>query len=275
MYGTIFKNIDSEIKAYSLGLIFADGTIKTNSSIFLQEDDLELIEKMFEYFNTGNKLLFVPPVKNRFSDKGRYGFHFGQESINLRNLISEDKSNLPVLSDELFKHFLRGVFDGDGCISADLKSDKTTYTFTSGTFFILFNYIEHAQYCMDFIIRMTGVNKTKIITRYGLGDVPIYQIRWSGIKNLIKIREFLYSDAQIFMSRKFDKFNLIKVGNLSKSITKYHADRRHLHYIIKNCPVCDVQFERPKYKQSNCCSHSCAIKYRFGTKDFAVLDSNI
>lgn len=266
MYGTIFKNIDSEIKSYALGLIFADGTIKSNSSIFLQEDDLELVEKMFEYFNTGNKLLFVPPVKNRFSDKGRYGFHFGQESINLKNLIFEDKSNLPDLSDELFKHFLRGVFDGDGCISLDSRSEKFGYAFTSGTFFVLFNYIEHAEYCMDFIVRLTGVNRTKIVTRFGQGSVPIYQIRWSGIKNLIKIRDFLYSNSNIFMKRKFDKFNLIKAGNNSDSQIKSHANRRHLHYIIKNCPVCDVQFERPKYKQSNCCSHICATKHRWTQK---------
>lgn len=72
MYGEIFKNIDSEIKAYTLGLIFADGCIKTTKAIFLQEDDLTLIERLFEFFNTGNKLLYVPRAEDRFSNKGRY-----------------------------------------------------------------------------------------------------------------------------------------------------------------------------------------------------------
>lgn len=202
-------------------------------------------------------------MKIDFLIKVDIGFTFAKEALNLRAIISEDKSKLPDLSDELFKHFLRGVFDGDGCISIDSRPEKMGYAFRSGTFLILFNYIEHAEYCMKFIARLAGVNETKIVTKYGLGNVPVYQIKWSGTRNLIKIKDFIYSNSTISMDRKMNKFNLIKVGDNSTSQIQSHANRRHLHYIIKNCPVCDVQFERPKYKQSNCCSHICATKHRW------------
>ena len=63
------------------------------------------------------------------------------------------------------------------------------------------------------ISQCTGVSLPKIKRIYGQGNIPVYKIRWGGTNNLVKIRTWLYSGADITMLSKQEKFYKIKSGD--------------------------------------------------------------
>ena len=98
---------------------------------------------------------FIPPQINRFSCKGQYRIALSKERHHLLALIGESKDQLPIFgkdSEKLWPHFIRGIFDGDGCISLD-KRYALLYPNQAipGDFHILFNYEwdRRSHWCHD------------------------------------------------------------------------------------------------------------------------------
>ena len=123
-----FANIDTEEKAYFLGLLLTDGSIipdtkkqrQDNISLELVETDVEILEK-FKQELRSNSSLYYNKRKNR--DKGTYTFSIRS------NQMSQDLSkygivpnktyltnHLPILPQDLTSHFIRGIIDGDGSL---------------------------------------------------------------------------------------------------------------------------------------------------------------
>jgi len=217
MYGKFFKEIDTEEKAYFLGLLFADGHISTEEKKYKQviirlcEDDLSLLEKMSSIIEC-NEPVYTAPQANRYSTKGQFSLHLGREWDNLKDYAKKDI--LPNIQKDLLHHFVRGIFDGDGCISIDKRSlENENWKFVAGDFFILLNQIEHAEVIRSIICEAINAKPTKIVEKFGNGIVPVYKVRWGGTNKLISIREWLYRDATIYLERKKEKFNLITNGS--------------------------------------------------------------
>lgn len=120
-----FENIDSESKAYFLGLLMADGCNTRNGfRIMLQKKDEKIIKKLKKELGFTGKL---------FYQKFRSGKKYYGDGVMLNiysQKISDDLSKFGVvprkshisdfpkgISKELEHHFIRGVFDGDGHIS--------------------------------------------------------------------------------------------------------------------------------------------------------------
>ena len=123
----------------------------------------------------------------------------------LNNVGIKNKSDVPeIVPDHLVSHFIRGYFDGDGCISIQNKNNKIT-----GIFNIMFNEKSLANKIQSILVDKLKISKTKINERTGSGDVIVYVLSNSGINDLRKIRDFLYKDATIFLERKCQKFSQI------------------------------------------------------------------
>lgn len=116
-----FKNIDTEEKAYWLGFIMADGNVSNFSGGYylkfsLQKNDVDAIKAFknaIEFTGTiihnRNNIGISIGSKSIYNDLNRYG-------------IIERKSGKEIIPfglipDELIRHFIRGYFDGDGCVS--------------------------------------------------------------------------------------------------------------------------------------------------------------
>lgn len=141
---TYFHDIDTPQKAYWLGFLYADGY---NSGIgiefALQESDLESVLDFREAIGSKHtvskkiaKLNGKEFVSYRISIKDK------QLADDLDALgCTQNKSltiHLPHLPNKLMNHFVRGYFDGDGCITVpDTKRQALHASFTSGSVMML------------------------------------------------------------------------------------------------------------------------------------------
>ena len=100
---------------------------------------------------------------------------------------------LPQLPTELYRHFLRGYFDGDGCIS--LRSNKRKdlkIDYCSASKKIL---EQIRELLFQFEIKSYIVDEKKSTYRLIIG----------GLKNVDNMVHFLYDDATIYLDRKYNK----------------------------------------------------------------------
>ncbi len=200
-----FENIDTEAKAYFLGLMVADGTVRPDGtvSIGLQGSDIYILEKLKEEVEfTGNLRMTVMKSGKDF------GTLFLCSPIMAKDLAKygciPKKSHFtyfPDIPDNLQHHFIRGVFDGDGwCCVNDT---------TSPVFGVIGN-IDLIGRIQDILVQKCNLeNKTKLRTDKRNNTPNIVSLCFGGRRNLRRIRNYLYQDATFFLTRKKEKMDSI------------------------------------------------------------------
>lgn len=120
-----FKVIDSEIKAYALGLFFTDGSIDKSlhrARLFLTEADSSVLYQIAKAAKLEDGLVVTKPPKNNYQVHNMIYLNFNssrltQDLVKL-GLVNGKENNieLPKIDKELECHFFRGMMDGDGHI---------------------------------------------------------------------------------------------------------------------------------------------------------------
>jgi intein-encoded DNA endonuclease-like protein len=194
-----FDEIDSEFKAYFLGFIIADGSISGNTlSISIIEDDVDVLFKFkeniefngffrdVEYSNSNhkNQKSIILTSKYFINSLSKYGI------VNAKS----HKTFLPKMSDKFIRHFIRGVFDGDGCIHISKSGDININ---------LVGNIDLMTEIQNILVSKCGLNYTK----FGRSKSEnIVYIKYGGNIQTIKILSYLYDNSNVYMDRKFMKF---------------------------------------------------------------------
>lgn len=201
----LFKDIKTEIEAYTLGLITADGNIGTNYmiSIHLTESDQYLLEKINKnlFDNSGHIL-----VSNKEKGKpvSRLSICGKQICENLAqyNVIpnkSEFLNKIYRFDEPLMKHYLRGLFDGDGVCA---KNDK----------YLRIGFCaKNKNFCQDFQDYLSNRIQLKQNALFNTGGC--WHCSWGSKADIQKIYNYLYNDATIFLTRKKDKILNYLQGN--------------------------------------------------------------
>jgi len=203
-----FENIDSEDKAYFLGLLYADGSLNPNNStirIMLQERDIDILKKFQSCINSNRPMRYIITPKSHQQNCYSVDTSSGKMMIDLQKqgcfinktyiLKFPTEGQVP---NNLIHHFIRGYFDGDGCINLHTKSST----------FSIIGTLDFLIELQKIIIRECGLNFTKIPPKHKTNNIICY-LRYSGNVSNFKIREFLYKDATIYLQRKKDKFDKI------------------------------------------------------------------
>lgn len=190
-----FNNIDTPEKAYILGFAYADGSISPNRknqnsycfSLSIMESDKYLLEKIQVLMNCTHAIQ-TTNSNNRYSDKNQCHVGISSKHIHsdLLKLGMDTKDHIPDMQQHLIRHFVRGYFDGDGCVSVSKRNDIEMKILGTESFLNELN--EHINFSQ---------------VRYKKG---IYEIRKSGINNALLFYKYLYQDATIYLNRKYDKF---------------------------------------------------------------------
>jgi hypothetical protein len=190
-----FDSIDTEQKAYWLGFLFADGNVYRNQMTLklsnLDKLHLELFKKHLQsehliYDELGKYSSLVIGSK-KFSES-----LISNGCVRKKSLIIE----FPILQNDLVRHFIRGVFDGDGCISFIKKNPKyKRWCIASGS--------------KRFIESIKEVVEKEINYNLKLYKRKNIYVLVSGKKNIVKsIFDFMYKDATVYLDRKYQKFLL-------------------------------------------------------------------
>ena len=206
---SFFDNIDTEPKAYWLGAMYADGNISYSDKYGVahasfSSTDLDWIE-MFK-----SDIAYEGPIltehHNKY-DKDIYKINFGNKRI-ARALVNlgcvPAKSSImdfPTLPEELVHHFIRGYFDGDGCVflsqptwrykESDLRLIKSTVLSGSKAF------LERL------VFELPCLNK-KILGRPGHENNFI--VNWNTSDTCI-LYDYMYDGATRYLYRKKAKFD--------------------------------------------------------------------
>lgn len=210
-----FKTIDTEEKAYILGLFAADGNIAkstTNIKLELKYIDVDILEKIKEamdydfnlihcnyksYFPNSNKIydnyLIRLNITNKkiYTDIQKYG-------------LTPNKSktldvNLDLIPEEFMHHFLRGLWDGDGSISISYQKSYPNVSMNLTTSNIMYDKIYNIldNKIDGFIGYGYFRNKEKQYTK------TLIVSKNQSVYNLLK---YLYKDATIYLDRKYNKY---------------------------------------------------------------------
>jgi protein-tyrosine-phosphatase len=201
---TFFDKIDSEVKAWVLGLIYTDGNNRGDDVIRLCMTDLDIIEKVREALKAENPISFRP---------GRKSHHKTQYTIAISRKGISDKltklgcmpnktfllkfPNEHILPANLHNHFIRGALDGDGSISNRMLSITGAFDFLSG--------VDNSVY-FNIGIRFRWYNKYP-----NKGEsYNIRMIAATNKKNILAIADFLYRNASIYGNRRFNVYKTIR-----------------------------------------------------------------
>lgn len=201
---TFFDIIDTEDKAYFLGFLYADGnhfTKRNRITISLQERDKHILEKFNEIIESNRPLSF----RKKETINKRKGFENCQNQfiLNINNKhLSKKLLDLGLFNnktmilkfptenqvpEELQKHFIRGYFDGDGCV------EKQGASFM-GTF--------------DFCNTICKIVKNKFNINFHTRFKSNYPTCESSIKSKSAriFLKWLYDDSSIYLFRKYEKY---------------------------------------------------------------------
>lgn len=206
-----FSVIDSEDKAYWIGFIHADGFIRNTKNKYnssekylsfqLARKDKTHLQKFIDAIesnipikdgqtNLNGKIFLNSSIRVR-------SIHIVRDLIDLGFVPGDKMSNdvMPNIPKQYIKDFIRGLFDGDGCISPyyNTKNKQCCSWCIVGSKNV-------CEYISELFKNELGINMTL------LPDSGIYRIETSTPSSIIKIMSWLYENPSC---TKLDRKNLI------------------------------------------------------------------
>ena len=197
-----FNEIDSEKKAYFLGFIVADGCNHKGLCIRIQTEDDYILQALLDDMNSTIKIQRFKPEEKHHKPTSRIRL---QSNVIHKALIKlgvvprkSDKTYFPDIPEDLYSHFIRGYFDGDGCISIDKKSKQKRFQVTG--------HIVLIEKIQEILIKECNLSKTKIDISLNKSGKNSYTTHYVGNNQVDRISNYLYNKATIYLTRKFNKF---------------------------------------------------------------------
>ena len=195
-----FENIDSEVKAYFLGLLIADGSIirpKTKkcadclSLTLIQKDEYLLVRLCEELFVENDPV--IHRTVGRTTSEIRFSSQILCDSLAKWGVVPNKTfiAYIPDIDPVLMPHLIRGIFDGDG-----------TAFFTKGRFrFGIYGTYRLCTQMRDYLVQHCGCNNNNVFDK---GTVSF--VTWGRPCDIESFYNLIYTDATVWMKRKRDKF---------------------------------------------------------------------
>ena len=243
-----FKKWTDEM-AYVLGFLYADGAVidaisSRTQYIQFNSTDKELLEKIKIALSSEHPIRVWPPhltVHKNGTYKSAESFilrigsrRMFNDLIHLGVIPNKSKiSTFPIVPVSYLSHFIRGYFDGDGCIFLQLAKSKKIKTiikklsviFTSGS--------------IVFLEKLGRILKSQLILNHEkvYKSKGAFQLRYS-TNDSLKIFKFLYKTVpqNIYLKRKFKiflKYFLLRPLKIDKDIKNILENLNYGHVAEK------------------------------------------
>jgi len=208
-----FSVIDSEEKAYWLGFLYADGYVYSHIGytveLTLKKEDEEHIRKF------QNTVKHNGELDDRHIELNQKHFLATRLSLCSKKMVEDliklgcfqNKSlelKFPTekqVPNKLVHHFMRGYFDGDGCITTSRQGKDLAFSLL-GTYEFLLIY----EKTLNINIKEPKVTKSKA-----------FIVQHHGNRQVKNIYEYLYKDATIYLERKRNVFFAVLGQNSQKT----------------------------------------------------------
>lgn len=189
-------NIKSNNDAYVLGLIWSDGNLTRNCiEISLQEDDKQILSDISNYIY-GYEHIFFKVTKT----KNQYRFFLTSKDIvqKLKKIgLNERKSlicRFPKIKSKYYSHFIRGVFDGDGCIFVSKKYKGTNRV----------TIVSNPLFCNDLKLEIERFLNINVKINNKTDNVKCISI--TGNKQIEVFMNWIYDSSDLKLNRKYLKY---------------------------------------------------------------------
>jgi intein-encoded DNA endonuclease-like protein len=205
--------IDTEEKAYFLGLIYSDGFNNEELNyieISLQESDKHILEALNKAFGSNKPLMFLDKKKQNPNWENCYRLTLNSRHLSemlsssgcvqAKSLILEFPKN-DRIPKHLIRHFIRGYFDGDGTVGVyQQKKRKNYFTLSCGI-------IANLDFCLELNKQIEHLDiKFSIYHDKRTPDKPTRNAGIHANSGVIKFLDWLYQDTNLFIKRKYDTY---------------------------------------------------------------------
>lgn len=199
-----FEKIETPEQSYWLGFLYADGYNNEKDNLIrvnLQKEDREHLQKFLNALQCQNF-----EIKEQVKDEKYYINYIEicdkklSEDLAKQGCYQRKSNNLMFptnLKEELYSHFIRGYFDGDGSLYfSTRKNIKVFGLHILGTYDMVFN-----------IRKILGKEKLALEKK---GET-LYSFNLSGNKQILAVMQYLYKNAnpKIWLNRKRNKFEIL------------------------------------------------------------------
>lgn len=207
---------------YFLGMMLADGWVtgKNIVGLKLKKEDKYLVEKLYKLIKPNQE--FKSKTLTISSDQ----LYKDLCNLGCKPNKTLNKFKLPVIPDNLFFHFLRGYFDGDGSISLRKHRKHQIQMYICS---IDEDFLKQIQSKLSFFSISSNIYKevrNGKFLKLPAGDykdncVDMYRLKISGFKNLFRLHENMYKDSDLKMERKYKMFSAYYVNTVLTLEAKY------------------------------------------------------
>ena len=204
-----FENINTEAKAYLLGFITADGSVLYRNrksatgvlSLSVKSSDIEIINLLKTELNCESKIGY-----NKRKDKECVSISISStklvKSLEKYGVVPNKTYKLNKIytnfeDNELLIHYLRGLIDGDGCISFNKEKNKSFIYFCSYSK----EFVESFRVTVNNLINIKCKNSTFCVG-------ATYRASWS-LQSARAVCELLYTNCSFYLTRKYNRAKVI------------------------------------------------------------------
>ena len=214
---TIFDNIDTEEKAYWLGFIFADGAISSkplssgkknyNVELSLKIGDTEHLKKFYMFSKATTKYIEDSyRCRVTLNDKHLWETLVSYGCTPKKSLTLEFPKESIFKDKKLIRHFIRGYFDGDGCISYTDSSHSALTIHVLGTEKFLSTLLD---YCPE------KLRDLALHHNHGNPEETTMFFNTSYNKALLFLY-YIYKNSSIYLNRKYNRFARYISNNINE-----------------------------------------------------------
>jgi len=209
-----FDEITDEARAYWLGFLWADGDISTTAKRCAGPNRLRFVQKwsdrerVYAFKEALQASYDVNEIHDRATNSDQALLVINSRPI-CDALIrhgygrKDERISIPEIDAGLVHHFIRGYFDGDGCLSVyeQLVRHATIHrqelSFTGNPMFI--------AALKDAVVDDVGLTPT-VKMHTDKRTVHAVALRYGKKDDIVKMYDYLYHDATTYLERKYDKF---------------------------------------------------------------------
>ena len=200
----VFDVIDTEEKAYWLGFIFADGNISSPNKkgkaiytfeISLQLSDTNHLYKFNKFMEHQKNNVKTDSFRCRWSVTNKHLWEtLNSYGCTPRKSLTLEFPKLEIFKDKsLIRHFIRGYFDGDGCISHNDQEQEIPCINVLGTNEMLSTIQNYILMDNNPFYLNNPKNKTTLVISRSTSKAVMFMYA-------------LYYKSNIYLDRKYQKF---------------------------------------------------------------------